>query len=251
MSGRSIILMIIILSGCSVSRRAGETKNVYGDSSLSLLEKAVKGNVMHRNFNIPKAEIEIFNNGEKQKLLAYMKYREPGMYLISIRSRAGIEAARIYITKDTLLINDKIYKKLYCGSTEDLTGKYGISTAALPLIIGDFLYQYEGDTGLLNCKNGEAEFIGTLNQNEIRYKLDCKLAKVTDANISAGNRTVGINMKFSDFKETDNFIFPGVIQVEDFSKQNQIKIELSSINFDVSDNIEFIPGKNYEIVVLK
>ena len=40
--------------------------------------------------------------------MATIKYELPDKYLISIRSKAGIEAARIFITKDTVLINDRI-----------------------------------------------------------------------------------------------------------------------------------------------
>ncbi len=36
-------------------------------------------------------------------------------------------------------------------------------------------------------------------------------------------------MKFSNFKESDSYIFPGTIQIEDFSKKTRIRIDISDI----------------------
>ena len=39
--------------------------------------------------------------------------------------------------------------------------------------------------------------------------------------------------------------------MEDFTKQTRIQIEISSVNYNIEEPIEFIPGKNYEKVILK
>ena len=252
MSGRTLIfILLIMLSSCSVSRRAGEKADTSGYSSLNLIERTEAGNMTKKNFNISKAEIEIINNGKKQKLLASLKYRNPGIYLLSIKSRAGIEAARGYITEDTVLINDRIYKKLYCGSTDYLSNKYGISTAALPLMTGDFLFNDTTYSKSINCKNGEAKLEANLKNNKVLYSLDCKRAKVTEASIVNEEESGVIRMNFSEFKESNGLIFPGAIEIEDYSIQNQLKIHISVIEFNITDNVEFIPGKNYERIVIK
>ena len=83
-----------------------------------------------------------------------MKYRLPGNYLVSIRNKTGMEAARVYVTHDTVLINDRIYRKLYIGSNEYLLKKYGIATNSLPLVFGDYLKGLSEVEILKDCSNG-------------------------------------------------------------------------------------------------
>ena len=58
----------------------------------------------------------------------------PDKFLISIKSHTGIEVARIFLTGDSIMINDRINKKLYYGSTSYLKNKYGLTTAVFPVI---------------------------------------------------------------------------------------------------------------------
>ena len=121
MSKIKIILLISLLaSACSVSRRNVVVYEESVGDKLSLFDRTREKNITETDFNIRKAEIEIKNNDQKQKLLANLKYKNPGTYLLSIRGKTGIEAARVYITKDTILINDRINKRLFYGSTRYL-----------------------------------------------------------------------------------------------------------------------------------
>ena len=103
------------------------------------MERIENQNLTKRNFFIQKAEIEILSEEENQKLIASIKFIYPDQYLISLKSKTGIEAARIFITDDTVLINDRINRKLYFGKPAQLKNKYGISPAVLPVVLGDFI----------------------------------------------------------------------------------------------------------------
>jgi len=252
MSKQTIILVFaIILTGCSVMRRGKISADLARKDSLELTEQIVAMNITENDFNVPKAEIEILSNGNEQKLLASMKYRKPDMYLLSIRNRTGIEAARIFVTKDTLMINDRMDRKLYCGSTEYLFNKYGISASALPLITGDLLNDIKTGSEKITCKDNKGTIEGHLQQKRISYIIDCTIAKVVNAIISDENHTAGIELKYSNFKEAKKYKFPGLVEIEDFMKQTSIRIDISEIEFDVEDKIEFIPGKNYEKILMK
>ncbi len=81
---------------------------------MTLTDRLIASNLTQETLLILfKADVEVFNNGENRKLISTVKYRKPGNYLVSVKHRTGVEAARIYITKDTVLINDRIYKTLY------------------------------------------------------------------------------------------------------------------------------------------
>ena len=163
----------------------------------------------------------------------------------------GIEAARVFISHDTVLINDRIYRKLYCGSNEYLLKKYGIATGSLPLVFGDYLDGLKEVEIFKDCSNGVSEIQGYLETKEIWYYLDCNKAKVSGVTISEKTGTAGINMKFGEFRYADNITYPGQILIEDILEKTQISIKILSVDFTDKRQLEFIPGKNYERIILK
>jgi hypothetical protein len=211
----------------------------------------MKSNMTSFDFDIIKAEVEIINNGDKQRLICSVKYRKPGDYLIAIRNRTGVEAARIYITGDTLMINDRIHRKLYCGSNEYLLEKYGIGTKALPLVFGDYFDKLLDSETIKECVNGITEIRGYLEKKELWYFLDCNKFKVTGVSISEKEGYAGISMKFSDFVNIGERSYPAKIDLSDITERTKIEIQIVSVEYDKNDKLEFIPGRNYEKIVLK
>ncbi len=254
MSWKEIILIVsVILSGCTAVRKANVTLPAVRDvqNDLNLTERTTGSNLSARDFNILKANVEVINNGEEQKLIASIKYRRNGNYLVTIRNRSGIEAARALVTSDTVLINDRIYRKMYCGSNDYLLNKYGVSTDLLPLVFGDYLDELTETEIIKDCINGISEIQGYHHNKELWYTLDCKKAKVTSVTVSEKYGTAGINMKFGNFKSEGSSLYPGRISLEDVSGKTKILIEIISIDFADQRELEFIPGKNYERIVLK
>jgi len=232
-------------------RKGRVSMDIAEYKTMSLEEKISITNVTAKNFNIQKAEIELLNNGEEKKLLANMKYRKPGIYLVSIRNRMGMEAARVYLNEDTILINDRVYKRLYCISTDYLLDKYGISTQILPIINGDFISDIKKRADIIECEEGNMEIRENIQKREIWYYVDCEIKKAVAARISDIYNKKEINFKFSNFKVYEGTIFPEYIEIEDFTKQTIIKIEISDIEFGKTENIEFTPGQNYEKILVK
>jgi len=253
MSGKEVIIIsVVILSGCSSMKKTMINVPVKSESNnLELTERTLNRNLTGIDFNIVKAEVEINNSGESQKLVASVKYRKTGNYLVTIRNRTGIEAARVYITHDTVLINDRIYRKLYIGSNDYLLKKYGIATNSLPLVLGDYLIGLTEVDILKDCSNGVYEMQGYLETKEIWYYIDCNKAKVSAVTISEKTGTAGMNMKFGDFRSAENITYPAQILIEDILEKTQISIRIVSIDFKEKSKLEFIPGKNYERIILK
>ncbi len=252
MSKFKIILVISILaSACSVSRR---NVVVYEESELdklSLFDRTRERNITGTDFNIRKAEIEINNNDQKQKLLANLKYKTPGTYLLSIRGKTGIEAARVYITKDTILVNDRINKRLFYGSTTFLEQKYGISAEALPLVFGDFIFGLQYENNKEKCEGGEEKFQASFKDRAVEGTIDCKKNKITSnklGDVMGGN---AINFTYSDFNYSGRLIYPMKIRIEDIEEKTMINVTIKSIEFVKNENIEFIPGSKYDKVLLK
>ena len=246
-----ILLLSVLVSGCSVLRN--RTKN-YAEAerdSLDLINSIRERNITKTNFYIQKAEVEIVNNTGKQRLLANLKYQNPATYLISIRTRTGIEAARLYLTKDTIFINDRINRKLYCASTRYINNKYGISTETLPLIFGDFMYSMEYNKEKMKCSGGTKIIEEYLKNGRLIYRIDCNIKKPVNSEFKNETGNNGIIMEFSNFQKEEKYIFPQKIRIQDTKKETTINISILNIEFNRDEKLNFIPGNNYEKVILK
>jgi hypothetical protein len=245
-----ILFITIFLSGCFSLRRTGKIFYKNGEGRV-YYDTIIKLNITNRDFNIQKAEIELIKDDERQAFLANLKYRKGGNYLLSIRSKSGIEAARFYLTKDTILINDKIRRKIYYGSSSYLNEKYGITTSALPVLFGDYLSNTKTDSSSLVCTNGLVYRNERMLNKKICYTIDCQNKKVQNAKITDEDEDEVIIFSYDRFQSENNSLFPGKIEIEDNLKNFIVRITIEKIDFIRIESINFIPGNNYEKVLLK
>jgi hypothetical protein len=240
---------VVTIYGCSAVKKEEKSRITAETSNIVSLTDLKESNISNSDFFITKAEIEILNNGEKQKFLASLKFKNTGIYLISLRNKGGIEGARIFISKDTILINDRINKKLYCGSPRYIKSKYGISISTLPVIMGDFIDGKENQIKELKCNNNKSEVSGITEEKEIKYTINCGERKISETKMI--NETEGIILLFSKFINNNNKHYPQSIIIQDSKQETEINIEIQKIDFNTIEKVDFIPGKDYEKVVLK
>lgn len=249
----SLILFILLLStGCSVLKsRKNDNSEVSEDIiTEKLLEKIKKQNISERGFFIQKAEINIITENEKQNLIGTIKFQIPDKYLISLKSKAGIEVARIFISRDTILINERINKKEYYGSSNYLRRKFGITAYILPVIFGDYISDTLSDSNLTNCSDGKSSLIRIIGGIKVNYVIDCKKGKSIKAfsENSSGNDKIEIN--YSSFIKNIDLLTAGKIQIIDSEKMFTIEVKIKKIVYPWDEDIKFIPGQKYELIEL-
>jgi len=228
------------------------TTNIELRSPLSVHEsEIVKSNITNSDFFIQKAEIEINNEETTTELYASMKYQKEGKYLISIRSKSGIEVVRIFLTNDTILANDRINKKVYCGSASYIKNKYGISFRSLPVIFGDFIEVDNPGKVIIDCIDGRGVFSDNIGEKALMMTIDCKEMKIIESSISSENGVNRIKIKYDDFHKYGNVIYPSVIQIVESKTKSDIRIEIKKLVSDTEEKMIFIPGSNYESIMLK
>jgi len=250
---RLIIFALIVfsLAACSVIKKKGSMIEQPSDEIAYNITNAKVYNLTSYDFNIRRAVIELNNENGKQKLIANLKYRKPGNYLISMRNRTGIEAARIFISRDTILINDRINRKLFYGSAEFIKNKYGLSINAIPLLLGDYILDSASFSNEDKCINGKRSFTKLLEDRSISGKIDCSNFKILSAIFKDSKGRNEIIMDYSDFSKDNGIIFPRSINLSDGDGKLSLSIDLSDVELGVNDIINFIPGNGYEKVLLK
>lgn len=243
---------MILSMGCSVVRIGGNRINNLSDNTVpdKLIESINNQNITNNNFFIQKAELEFTTQDGTEKLLATIKFINPDQYLISIRSRAGIEIARIYFSGDTILINDRINRKQYFGSSEYLTGKYGIPESVLPVILGDFIADNLSGNSTEKCLDGKLDINSIVNGIRIKYIIDCKKGKSILAITENSLNITKIEIRYSDFLKNRDVLYPGKIEIKDFQRNINIQIKIHRLESPWNGIIEFIPGNKYEKIQL-
>ena len=243
---------MILISGCSVFKHASEreTRLRKDVNKIFLLDNVERQNISKSGFYIQKAEIEFTSGETRQKLLAVIKFEFPGKYLISIKNKSGIEAIRVLLTSDTVLVNDRLNKIVYYGRPVDLKKKYGIPFDFIPFIFGDFMSDNENDISSSNCINGQSEVTGSMKGIKINYVLDCSLEKSIAASLEDSFEKRIVEFKYKNFIEVNSKIIPEYINVIDNQKKLEIVIKVLKTEIPWIGKIEFFPGSGYEILPL-
>jgi hypothetical protein len=246
------LCLIFLISACSVSR-IHERKNSPSTQSTGK-EKGIEGienqNLTKYSFFIQKAEFRLVINGETKNGVGSIKFEKPDKYLISIKSRGGIEITRIFISDDTVMINDRINRKFYYGTPAYLKSKYRIDTSVLPLLLGDYINDKVYDTNKINCLGGKFNIEGVINRLKVNYIVDCAIWKIIYAspedNVSEGK----FQIRYDDFIKNGEISTPQIIEISDGQSKSLIEIKIDKIESPWEGKIQFIPGSNYEKIHL-
>jgi uncharacterized protein YceK len=246
------ITVLLLVSGCSGARKASRSApSRAGDKagSVSMKDVALQ-NLTTTGFFIPKAEVELSSDGDKMRFLASVRFDPEGKYLISLRTRSGIEAARIYIDKDTILGNDRINRVLYYGKPAILSRLYGIPFDVLPVVFGDMIGDNVNDV-TSRCNGGIFKSEQVIKGRRMSYRVDCGRRKIVSAENEGNLLTSESEIEFDDFIETDGITVPSRIRISHIRSATVITIKVDNIERPWSGSVELIPGGRYKKIELK
>jgi hypothetical protein len=245
------ILVLFIVFSCSVLKRES-SNNVISEKDRSLnfsLESIRKQNISNQSFFISKAEIELTSGKEVQSLICSVKFSAPDIYLISLRGRSGIEAARVFLSGDTIIVNDRINRILYYGKPDYINMKFGIPASGLPMIFGDIVNKTIIDSSALECFNGKINFNGSLDGLRYVFAADCQNAKLVNCvRINELNQEQE-KISYRKYFNWGKYFGPSVINID--YKHIKMIIRIRKLVVPWDGGIDFIPGSNYELIPLK
>ena len=242
-----IAICVILLSGC-----AGIRDMSYGDNSESLsaslqaVSQADARNITNTGFFIQKGKISTTGDAGRINLLFTMKYVKPGSYLISLRSITGMEAFRVYLTEDTVLINDRLNQELLYGNPFDFERITGINPDLLKVSLGDFISGNAEVKGENGCSGNNLEVDTYYKGLKIKNIIDCNLEKVRSLELDAGlpGEVITVEYKKSRY---DYYRVPRKVEIIDTGRKVRISIKIEKYICPWTGEIEFIPGSGYKI----
>jgi len=240
-----IIILLILAVGCTKKLIISDNNYISDDNYVqSTINKIKDNNISNGGFFIEKANIWIKTKSGSKKFLFNGKFQLPDKYLFSIRSNTGIEGARIYIDKDTLLINDRIEKKLFFGKPNDLTEVLGVPYVILKRIFGDCISEETKEQASFERTKNQLIFVQKEREGKWKSVLDTKNEKVKSTEYLVGNGRQKIEVIYSKFGKEGKHI-PENIEINDVNERNNIKIKILKIVIPWQGEVDFIPGKGY------
>jgi hypothetical protein len=248
-----LILTVVFISfGCAVKRKHTiPTSTTSTASSLvNLNESIVNQNLTSRSFYIGRAEFKIKNSVTEKSGLGTVKFLMPDKFLISLKSNTGIEVARIFLSGDSVMVNDRFNKRLYYGSTSFLKSKFGITAAMLPVLLGDYVNDQKYDSSMIKCTDGKLNVIGIINNHRVKYLIECELEKIILTVLEGMKEDHILEIRYSEFIKRSNINSPGKIEISERKSSTTIEIRIQEIVSPWNGVIDFIPGKQYEKIHL-
>lgn len=238
---------MFIITGCTATKKAGNNERSNNNEEERIIVEEVSGNnLTNRDFFINKGKITSRSEAGKITLFFTMKYKNPDVYLISLRNRIGIEAMRMLITSDTVLINDRINKTVLYGSKYHFERITGIPVELLKISIGDFItFKKEPDI-VIDAVNKELNINDYYQGILIRSTIDIDNKKAKKTIITTGSANEYINLDYIRHRYDINKV-PRCIKVYDFRKKLAIKINIEKYTTPWFGEIDFIPGTGYYI----
>ena len=215
-----------------------------------LVENIKKMNISENGFFIQKADIKIKTQDGSERFIGNIRYGKQGKYLISLRTKTGIEAARIMISEDTLLINDRFNKKFYYGSSNYIMNKYGISSTVFPLIFGDFISDRFVDNKDITTGDRLINIYCLVKGIKIGYLIDSKRLKIIRAVTESSLADENMEINYKNFLRKGDFTIPGIILIKNSKRKWFIEVRIKKIEVPWNEQVEFIPGNRYEHIEL-
>jgi hypothetical protein len=247
-----IFILLAVCGGCTVMKKgADEKKSVPGHvAGLNFYEKVLMNNISNKSFYISRANIVFERAGNAISGFANIKFKFPDKYLVSIRSFGGFEIVRVFLSSDTLLINDRINRKLMYGEPAYLKKKFGIEPSMISVIFGDFYYNENAGIDAVDCDKGLNKSTFKIGKYNGLFTFDCEKKKVVATSLESAKIKSYLLFNYKDFDESGSIIYPTSISVEQEDEAIRILIEIKSIEYDWEGEIDFIPGIKYEKVEL-
>jgi hypothetical protein len=171
--------------------------------------------------------------------------------MISFRARIGYEAARMLLTKDTLIISDRINKKVMIGKPEAIKNKYGIESELIFAMFGDIIIEDKDRFGKSNCNNGILKKETWIRGRQLSYYIDCNKSKVISTSFLGDKVTDSVVINFSGFFNLGSIIIPGIIEARSNLSNIRITMKIEKAEIYYKGDIGFRSPTNYKVVLLK
>lgn len=261
-----LLAILLITSSCSVQKKT--YKAPLKEQGEDYLLAQMKANENHFETFSGKALAIITNNGKKNELKINLRIQKDSLIWVSISAGIGIEAARVILTRDSVLFLNRLEKTYFAGNYEFISqlinAKVDFDIAQAVLTGNDFSWydyqdlkasvagsQYHLESAhrrQLKKHNKENDLsLQVIYQSMWLNPNSFKIERIKIKEINKENKKIVAD--YSQFKEVDGQVLPTQYDIT-ISANHDIIIDATFLKVKLNEELSFpfnIPAKYTEI----
>jgi len=250
-----ILLFSFLFTACK-SKKALVKTDIVDRKLMEQVDKIQKAEPSFRTANVSKMSVAVSIGGKKFNTSASCKIRTDSAIHVSIQPFLGFELFKVEISKDSMLVFDKVNKKLYPVPFSFFKTKFGLTVGFSDLqamLSNRFFTVGSTEPDFLNCKQVES----VDNLNVIEYKtaemlqqiLSNSTARIERQELKAVNSEYRMRVAYSDFIQIEKLVFPQVINIEATNTKRNVNFDfkISKAVFDSELSFTKIDPSKYTV----
>lgn len=250
-------IIILLLSACKTSKRAGQTIRLKSKSSKFLLKK-LAANRVEADWLSAKAKITYKDHSQTRKFTANFRYRKDSLIWLNVK-KTTVEAFRMQITPDSFFMMDRINKEYFKNSIDKIEDKFNLpQRTSVDLSVFDLLQEmllgnpvfFAGSELTSGIDEQEYTLSGASEHFKSEYRLEGGAYLLTAMNFLPDDerQMLKVSMKRSDIPD-DYPKFPYFRTYEMTTPEQgevEIKLKFSKLDLNTPKTIRFEVPKSYK-----
>ena len=251
----SILIIALLLSSCKSKKNKlpMTSQDPLPEKSTKFLQKALGRNEIDAEWMSAKAKIAYEDDFEKVKATAYIRLRKDSILWFNVK-KAGVEAARVQITKDSVYIINRLEKEYTIKGLDFFESQYNLPAsfdAIQTVALGNILYlsNIKPDSEIDDDRHRLFVEKDNIRAEYWMEGLTYRLSQMTFTDIRNDRK---FDMTFDNYKQLDdqqNFSYFRNLNVSGKNMNTpDLDIKLSKVEINVPKSIKFDIPKRYKRV---
>jgi hypothetical protein len=262
-----LLLVLAIGAGCRSTKKISSTMTIKEDTAIVVHNPAESDSVKfikeafdkmeknHIDFNTFSAKVKMDYRDSKDRSYdfnAFIRIKKDSIIWVSVIAALGIEAFRVMITPDSVMIQDKLNKTIqyqtvsYLKEITQLPFDFG---TLQDLIIGNPVYvtgevkTYKDDGSLITMSMLGSLFKHLMTFEKTQFNL--MFSKLDDVDLS---RSRSANLAYDKYEANGKWQFATVRRITVAEKTRvDVDMEFKQVEFDKPQNYPFSVPRNYKL----
>ena len=248
-----VCTLFILAAGCRVLPPVDTRMREY--KGMEIYQEILSRNQGIKTYSAGRVMINIIDDDQVMNLRGAVRIHRDSVIMMSVSAFAGIEAARIKLTNDSVRIIDRINNLYFAGTYED-SGRFLPLPVSFKFVQGLFLasainfvqeleyygwdermYSFENEVITLqvetNFFNGEVK-----NTDLARISLDSDLM-VRNIDLLSGDKKMYASLKYGSYNLYEGFSLPENIEMYYLSHSLPVKATLRIGRIELNSDLTF------------
>ncbi len=251
----AIIALSLTFTACK-SKKALVKTDTVDRKLMEQVDKIKKAEPAFSTANVSKMSVAVEIGGRKFNTSASCKIRTDSAIYVSIQPFLGFELFKVEITKDSMLVFDKVNKKLYPVPFAFIKTRFGLSVGYSDLqamLSNRFFTVGNTEPDLRNCKQsadaGTTNVIVYQNTEMLQQTHINATDRIEKQELKALNSDYRMEVTYGQFAQLETILFPQIINLTAKNSKRTVSFDfkISKAVFDTGLSFTKIDPSKYTI----